>query len=263
MNSNLHDPTLFASTAGYYSRYRFPYPQELFSYLIQAYGFDGTGTALDLGCGPGLLAIPLAPRFKRMVAMDPDEAMLAEARRAASSAGVRNIEFVKGSSWQLSPELGSFRFVVMGQSFHWMDRDQVLSTLYDMLETKGGLAVVNQKRQTPAEIKSAEDETVKKFLGERRRAGTGYYEHPPDRHDVVLARSRFNMLAPWHYSYEREQTIDEAVGFVFSTSRATKQLLGDRAAEFEAELRKQFQLAAPAGKFRLGVDVTVLLGRKE
>jgi len=103
---------------------------------------------------------------------------------------------------------------------------------------------------------------VRKFLGERRRAGRGYYEHPPDSHEVVFARSPFTPLAPWHYSYERQQTIDEAVGFVFSTSRATRQLLGDRAAEFEAELRKQFLVAAPAGKFKLGVDVTALLGTK-
>jgi hypothetical protein len=159
--------------------------------------------------------------------------------------------------------MGQLRFVSMGQSFHWMDREQTLNALFDLLEPKGGLAIVNQERQDPAAIKNAEDEVVKRFLGERRRAGCGYYEHPPDRHEVVLARSRFSRLAPWHYSYERTQTIDEAVGFVFSTSRATRQLLGDRAAEFEAELRKQFLLAAPAGVFRLGVDVTALLGRKE
>ena len=262
-NSIQYDPTLFSGTASYYSRYRFPYPQQLFDYLIQAFGFHGTGTALDLGCGPGLLTIPLAPSFNKMVAMDPDDEMLQEARRAAEAAKVSNIEFVKGSSWDLSPSTGSFRFVIMGQSFHWMDRDQALKALYELGESKGGLAIVYQKRRAPLAIKNAEDEVVRKFLGERRRAGRGYYEHPPDSHEVVFARSRFTALAPWRYSYEHQQAIDEAVGFVFSTSRATRRLLGDRAAEFEAELRKHFLIAAPAGKFKLGVDVTALLGRKE
>lgn len=256
------DPTLFAGTASYYSGYRFPYPRQLFDYLIQIFRFDGTGTALDLGCGPGLLTIPLAPSFNKMAAMDPDDEMLREARRAAGAAKVNNIEFAKGSSWDLSPAMGPFRFVIMGQSFHWMDRDQALNALYDLLEPKGSLAIVYQKRHAPLAIRNAEDEIVKEFLDERRRAGHGYYEHPLDSHEVIFARSRFTALAPWNYSYERQQTIDEAVGFVLSTSRATRQLLGDRAAEFEAELRKQFLVAAPVGKFRLGVDVTALLGRK-
>lgn len=264
MNQNpiQYDPTLFAGTASYYSRYRFTYPRQFFDYLIETFGFNGTGTALDLGCGPASLTIPLAPSFDKVVAMDPDDEMLMEARRAAEAAKVSNIEFVKGSSWDLSPAIGKFRFVIMGQSFHWMDRDQALKALYELVEPKGGLAIVYQKRHAPLAIRNAEDEIVKEFLGERRRAGHGYYEHPPDSHEVIFARSRFTVLAPWNYSYERQQTIDEAVGFVFSTSRATRQLLGDRAAEFEAELRKQFLVAAPVGKFRLGVDVTALLGRK-
>jgi trans-aconitate methyltransferase len=258
-----HDPSLFTGTASYYSRYRFPYPQPLFDYLIQIFGFNGTGIALDLGCGPGLLTLPLAPSFGKMVAMDPDEEMIVEARRVANSAGLSNIEFVKGSSWELSPVMGEFRFVIMGQSFHWMERAQVLSTLYDMLEFEGGLAIVNQERRAPTAITNAEDETVKKFLGDRRRAGCGYYEHPPEGHAVILARSRFAVLAPWHYSYQRAQTVDEAIGLVFSTSRATRQLLGDRAEEFEAELRRRFMEVAPGGKFKLDVDVTALLGRKD
>jgi ubiquinone/menaquinone biosynthesis C-methylase UbiE len=258
-----HDPSLFASTASYYSRYRFPYPRPLFDYLIQTFGFDGTGTALDLGCGPGLLTLPLAPSFGKMAAMDPDEEMMDEARRAANIAGLSNVEFVQGSSWELSPVMGEFRFVIMGQSFHWMERDHVLSTLYDMLASEGGLAIVNQERRAPAAITNAEDETVKKFLGDRRRAGWGYYEHPPESHEVILARSQFAVLAPWHYSYERAQTVDDAVGLVFSISRATRQLLGDCAEEFEAELRRRLMEAAPGGKFKLGVDVTALLGRKE
>ena len=265
MNQNpvQHDATLFAGTAEYYSRFRFPYPPALFDYLTETFSFNGTGKALDLGCGPGLLSIPLASSFNKIAAMDPDEEMLNEARGAATAAKIHNIEFVKGSSWDLSPATGTFRFAVMGQSFHWMDRDQVLNALHGLIEPNSGLAIVYQKRKIPKAIQNAEDETVRKFLGERRRAGRGYYEHPPDNHEVVLGRSRFATLAPWHYTYQRTQTIDEAVGFVFSTSRATRQLLGDRAKEFEAELGKQFLIAAPAGVFKLGVDVTALLGKKE
>ncbi|HKR97696.1 MAG TPA: class I SAM-dependent methyltransferase, partial [Candidatus Angelobacter sp.] len=113
-NSIQYDPTLFAGTASYYSRYRFPYPQQFFDYLIRTFGFDGTGSALDLGCGPGSLTILLASSFNKVVAMDPNDEMLQEARRAAEAAKKSNIEFVKGSSWDLSPKIGPFRFAIMG-----------------------------------------------------------------------------------------------------------------------------------------------------
>src|SRR5581483_732300 len=148
-NSIQYDPTLFAGAASYYSRYRFPYPQQLFDYLIQTFGFDGTGAALDLGCGPGLLTISLARSFNKVVAMDPDKEMLHAARQSAEAAKVSNIEFVKGSSWDLSPTIGAFRFVIMGQSFHWIDRDQPLKALYELVEPNGGLAIVYQKRRVP------------------------------------------------------------------------------------------------------------------
>ena len=49
---------------------------------------------------------------------------------------------------------------MMGQSFHWMDREHVLNTLYDLLESGGGLAIVYQKRRTPTAIQIAEDQAV-------------------------------------------------------------------------------------------------------
>ena len=54
------------------------------------------------------------------MAIDPSPEMLAEARLLAGQAA--NIRFVAGSSYDLDPALGHFHLVVMGRSFHWMDR---------------------------------------------------------------------------------------------------------------------------------------------
>ena len=117
-----YDTTLFAQTAAYYTRYRLPYPEAMFEHLQRALAFDGRGMALDLGCGPGRLALELAGKFEKIVGIDPDDEMLTEARKAAQAAGAANVKFLKGSSWDLSPELGRFRFAIMGQAFHWIRR---------------------------------------------------------------------------------------------------------------------------------------------
>ena len=51
-------------------------------------------TVLDVGTGTGRLALVLAPRSRRVIGIDRDESALAEARRAAASAGLHNTEFV-------------------------------------------------------------------------------------------------------------------------------------------------------------------------
>ena len=50
---------LFASTAEYYARYRPGYPAAVFGRIRAAFGLDGIGRLLDLGCGAGELARPL------------------------------------------------------------------------------------------------------------------------------------------------------------------------------------------------------------
>ena len=84
---------LFASTAPYYARYRPAYRESMFAILRETFGLDGRGVLLDLGCGTGSLAIPLAPMFERVLAIDPDDAMRAEAEsesHASSASPISN-----------------------------------------------------------------------------------------------------------------------------------------------------------------------------
>ena len=61
----------FQSTVTYYVRYRTRYPQALLNEVAGALGVDGGGRLLDLGCGPGFLAIGLAPHVEALVAERP------------------------------------------------------------------------------------------------------------------------------------------------------------------------------------------------
>ena len=54
----------------------------------------GDATALDVGTGWGALALALAPRCRRVIGLDCDATAIAEARRRAGLAGIRNVEFV-------------------------------------------------------------------------------------------------------------------------------------------------------------------------
>ncbi|WP_063856504.1 hypothetical protein [Kitasatospora griseola] len=61
------DETLFAGAAEHCARGRLPYAPGLAQALARALQLDGAGRLLDLGCGPGTLALGLAGLFGEVV----------------------------------------------------------------------------------------------------------------------------------------------------------------------------------------------------
>ena len=83
---------LYQGTAGYYDRFRLPYPQALTDDLAHRSGADGTGRLLDLACGTGQLSFALYARFAETWAVDQESEMIAVVRdkaRTAALAGLR------------------------------------------------------------------------------------------------------------------------------------------------------------------------------
>lgn len=64
------------------------YTEEILSHLP----ISPEDSVLDIGCGPGRVAVPLARRAGRVTAIDSSEPMLAHCRENAGKAGVTNLE---------------------------------------------------------------------------------------------------------------------------------------------------------------------------
>ncbi|MFC7194707.1 class I SAM-dependent methyltransferase [Halosimplex aquaticum] len=132
----------FASAESYYAEYRPRYGDRPIDYLADRFDFDESARALDLGCGAGQIAVPLAATVGTVVGMDPNERMIDEAREQARAAGRENVEWVVGSDADLRGEvgerLGPFRVTTMGRSFHWMDREPTLDRIRELTEPAAG-----------------------------------------------------------------------------------------------------------------------------
>lgn len=102
-------------------------------------------TALDVGCGDGLLAVKLAARAREVVAVDPSPDMIALARRRVAAARPE-VDFVQGdflaavASTLLEP--GTFDFVCSVTAIHHMDFDRALRAMADLVAPGGKLFVV-------------------------------------------------------------------------------------------------------------------------
>ncbi len=249
-----HDPDLYQGTAWYYSRFRPRYPETLVTLLRDTFGLDGGGRLLDLGCGPGTVAIRLAHLFERVVAMDPEPEMLDEGRAEAAHASISNIEWRRGRSEDLSPDLGHFRLVTMGNSFHWMDRARTLDALYGLVTDGGGIAVVGEgaplSPPAPTLWRAAINEVVRKYVGDRPLPWDVRSPQPDELHEAHLLRSRFKDLSRFVESFEVTWTIDSMIGNLYSMSFCSRRILGDRVDAFERDLRAAILAVEPSGILR-------------
>lgn len=265
-----HDPELFAGTAYYYARYRPPYPAGLFTSLAAAYGLEHGTQVLDLGCGTGQLALPLARAGYTVWAMDPDPDMIAEGVRAQARAEHGNVRWILGRAEDLrSVGLPRMRLAVMGASFHWMDRDLVLKTLDQVIEPDGGVALVSGAASIWSKTDAVEGDwldvtrdVVRQFLGPERRAGRGTYSHPPRGHEEVLRDSAFSEIQAQRLTSVRLLSVEDVVGQQLSTSYASPAQLGDRLPEFRAELSRRLLELSPAGEFETVEHTDVIMARR-
>lgn len=256
-----YDPTIYLGAAPFYERGRPPYSAELVATLDREVGLDGRGRLLDVGCGPGILTVELAPHVGEAIGLDPDAGMLAEAAERAGRHGVTNVSWVQAVAEDLPElQLGPFSLATFGQSFQWTDRERVAEAVYDLLEPGGAIVLVaptvagRPRPPNPGHPLIPHDEIgrlVDRYLGPRRRAGQGFRQAPPDRYEDALARTRFGeariVFAPGRPDIVRD--VDSVVAGYFSLSWAAPHLFGDDRAEFEAALRGLLQRHAPDGRF--------------
>jgi ubiquinone/menaquinone biosynthesis C-methylase UbiE len=256
------DETLYLGSAPYYVRGRPPYAPGLADRLAEVLALDGHGRLLDVGCGPGVVTLTLAPLFDEAVGVDADAGMLAEAARRAVAAGIANVRWVRARAEELPAGLDSYRVATFAQSFHWMDRARVAAIIFAMLEPGGAFVHVSDVKEPrpapsldlsyPLPPEAAIRELVRQYLGPIPRAGQGVLRYgSPDGEAAVLTEAGFAgpeyLRVPAGGAITR--TTDDVVAWVYSLSSSAPHLFGDRRDAFEIELRQMLHDASPADRF--------------
>jgi ubiquinone/menaquinone biosynthesis C-methylase UbiE len=255
-------PDRFQSAVAFYVAHRLRWPRALIDEVVDRTGLSAPGRVLDLGCGPGFLAIAFAGRAGEVVGMDPDPAMLDAAETEAAGLA-RPPRFIVGSSYDLAPELGRFALVTMGRSFHWMDREATLRALDGMVEPQGTVALFNDSHEKcrANQWRDILEEVQKQFVD--ASASQKVRRDPEwDSHSTVLLDSTFSRVERHSLIERRDLTVDEIIGRALSMSAMAPQVLGDRLDEFQKTLRGRLLEAQPSGDFQEIVEFSTVLARR-
>jgi SAM-dependent methyltransferase len=134
-----------ASVAQAY-QYRPSYPPEVFD-LLERLLMDQPAHVLDVGCGTGFLARPLAPRVERVDAIDCSSAMLAQGKRQPGGQHP-HLRWVVGrvETCALWPP---YALIVAGDSLPWLDWARVMPRFAQMLTAHGQLAILSTDYELP------------------------------------------------------------------------------------------------------------------
>jgi len=243
----------YATAAPHYLRGRPPYSAQLPDVMGAEIGLDGTGTLIDVGCGPGILAVQLAPLFDTVIGIDPEPEMLAQARRHAADHHV-TATWIEARAEDLATlDLPAPRLVTFGQSIHWTDRQPVLAMVHDLLEAGGAVALIAPAiehgsppvdRPAPPIPHDQIEALLGRYLGWSRSPRVDTYEasleaSPFGASQVVFAPGRTDVI----------RTTDEVVSGYLSMSFAAPDRFGDRLNAFVVELQTLLTDVSPAGVF--------------
>jgi len=259
---DVQDASPFAGAAAFYDRFRAPYAPAALECVIDAYGLDANARVLDLGCGPGSLAIPLSSAVAEVVAVDPDAGMIAEGRRLGAESGRTNIRWLNARAEDVSLDAGSFQAATIGQAFHWMDRDAVLAKLTGLIADGGGLALVGPGRRRPQESwEPVAEAVITRFLGPRTRHPKSNPQEPTNE-PALLRSGSFVEFTFQAFPNTITRDVASIIGCVFSISSSARPLFGKDAETFEAALAKALFDLNPSGIFHERTETEVTLARK-
>ena len=251
-----HPADLYSGTAEDYARYRPPYPDALLADLRQRAGVTGQGRLLDVACGPGRVALPLARCFSEVWAVDLEPEMISVGRVRAERQGLTNVRWMVGRAEDVEASPGSFELITIGEAFHRLDQPTIVTRAMTWLAPGGCLATLGcfslmAGQETWHDVLRA---TVRPWTdrdGGSQPTSTPLSSRPrgAEHERGVLTGQAFRHVGTFDFPHPYVWTLDAIVGNLHSTSRFSRRALGHEAERFDAGVRRALLAFDSSGRY--------------
>lgn len=239
----------FATTVPRYAQFRPPYPPAFFRTVAERLSLSKQQALIDLGTGPGLLALGFAPYVGRVTGVDPEPAMIAAAAEAAARAG-QAFALIEGRAEQLPHDVGSFDVVTIGRALHWMDRAG-LAAVFERVVAPHGVILVCSARSAA----DGRNPWLAEY-NEARRFWSGAPASERYRQDLAanLQGTRFGLAETITVESSHVLSVRDLAQRVLTFSTSSPAMLGDKADAMLAEVAQRMR---PFGRDGLITEIVV------
>jgi SAM-dependent methyltransferase len=228
----------FASTVAYYENARPPYGAAFFAEAAQELGLDRSQRLLDIGAGPGILAIGFKPFCREVIGVDPEPAMVEAARAAAERAGAV-VTFIEDRFEDVAASLGIFDVVTIGRAIHWLDPEPARTALGDAVAPRGRILVCHA-----SSVEGGRNPWLNAFKAVRDRWRD---DRPPHDRHAFFAGGPFvpsgTIRVEGNYAVPVERFADR----LLSMSTSSPERLGDEVPAMKSAMREALAPFAPNG----------------
>jgi len=262
-------PDAFAGTVDDYVRYRPPYDARMVSEILSRAALPAEGARLiDLACGPGRFTFAIAEHFADGLAIDLERKMIAAARLEAERRGVRHIHWSVGRAEDLNAPAAAFDLVTAASAFHRFDQPRVAALAYRWLKPGGAFVTVGEvpAAEEPAKWRQAISDLVDAYAGDPVKRLQGAPKSTPGEglahEEQVLRHAGFTPVESRSFEQPYIWTLESLLGYLRSTSFASRAALGERHDAFEADLTAALLAFDASGSYPEIVGNGYTLARK-
>jgi len=246
----------FATTVPLYEKFRPPYPAEFFRVVSQKLKLRKEHRLIDLGTGPGLLALGFAPHVGRIVGVDPEPAMLAAAAKSAARTG-QEFTLIESKAEALSREVGQFDVVTIGRALHWMASEPT-AALLERLVAPGGVILVCASNS----VTDGRNPWVDEYIKARRFwAGSAEGERYGHRLSNLLHETRFRIGETIAVESTQPVRVEDLARRMLTFSSSSPGVLGDKVEAMFRDVESRLLPMSDAGLLNEVVVSTAQVAR--
>lgn len=222
----------FTRTAELFAQHALVDSEEYVRRKIEFIAPQGSELVLDIACGPGTLALELAPVVRHVFGIDLTEKILLLAAETAANRGPAHAAFVRGDVELLPFPADSFDLACCGQSFHHFARPALVLAEMRRVSRRGGRIAIFDSMAPEEEARAALHDQIEKI---RDPSHTHTLQHSEflelfRRTNLVLERELERPRQQWFSKWaERAVLAPETEAYRQCRQMMLDSIAGDRA----------------------------------
>jgi len=206
-------------------------------------------------------ALPLSKYFKKVYAIDWEKEMIDEGKRISNELGIQNIKWMIGKAEELNINPDFIKLITIGDAFHRFDQLKILQNSYKMLKRRGHLVLIYSGTIDNGNTEWQKE--IKKVISSWKKVNIKNNDNIKQPWDLFLHETNYINVAFREFEKKINVNIETIIGYLYSMSVYSKNIIGDKYQLFENEIKEKLMKIEPKNNFEFNFKCGYYIGEKK